>query len=100
MKKGRFIFFPLMFIAAVLGLGLAVMYLWNSILPAVTPLGVLTYWQAVGLLILCRILFGGFGKGRGWNVGPREHMKQKFMNMNTEEREQFKEEWRKRCGKD
>lgn len=99
MKKGWYIFFPLMFVAAVLGLGLAVMYLWNSILPVVTPLGALTYWQAVGLLILCRILFGGFGKGGGWKGGRREHMKQKFMSMNPEEREKFKEEWRNRCGK-
>jgi len=62
--------------------GLAVMLLWNAILPGLVPVGQLDYPRAVGLLALCRLLFGGLGPGfRG--RGLREH----FHNMNPEERE-------------
>ena len=40
-----------------------VMLLWNSILPVVLHAGAITFWQAAGLLILARLLFGGF-RGR------------------------------------
>ena len=43
-----------------LALGYLVMQLWNAILPGVTGVKCLTYWQAVGLLLLCRILVGRF----------------------------------------
>ena len=105
-RKGRwFILFPLLFIAAGLLMGGAVMWLWNAILPEVAGLGVLSYWQAVGLLVLCRILFGGFRSGRGrWgkhgrNAGPPPHLRQGWMQMSDEERSRFKEEWRERCRK-
>lgn len=105
-RKGKFIFFPLAFLAIGLLMGAAVMWLWNAILPAVTGVGVLTYWQAVGLLILCRLLFGGFGGRRGsWNKrgngfsGPPPHLRQKWMQMNDEERAQFRDAWRERCRK-
>jgi hypothetical protein len=54
--------------------GAVVMWLWNSLMPVVFHLGVITYWQAVGLAILGRLLFGGFhhgmhGRGRH-NMGP------------------------------
>jgi hypothetical protein len=41
--------------------GQVVMYLWNAILPDLFGLRTITFWQALGLLALCRILFGGFG---------------------------------------
>ncbi len=40
---------------------LAVMLLWNAVITSIFGLGVITYLQALGLLALCRILFGGFG---------------------------------------
>ncbi|MEO6302185.1 MAG: hypothetical protein ABIP51_03325 [Bacteroidia bacterium] len=101
--KRKFIFFPLIALAFVLGAGYIVMLLWNAILPAViTSVGTLTYIQAVGLLILCRILFGGF-KGRGGYGGYGNKgtplWKEKMMNMSEEDREKFKNEWRERCGR-
>jgi hypothetical protein len=57
-------------LGAVLGLTLAgafggaVQYLWNHVLTAVVPVSGITYFQAVGLLVLARLLFGSFG-GRG-----------------------------------
>ena len=102
--KRRFIFFiPFMIAAAVLLFGGLVMWLWNNILPAVLGVGTLTFWQAVGLLVLCRILFGGFrggpSRGRaGWSRGGLR-WREKWMNMSDEDREKFQAEWRERCGK-
>lgn len=45
--------------------GLAVQYLWNHVLVALFRVPVLRYCQAVGLLLLARLLFGGFGHGHG-----------------------------------
>ncbi len=44
--------------------GYFVMLLWNGVLPHVTAAGAISYWQAVGLLVLARILVGGL-KGHG-----------------------------------
>jgi hypothetical protein len=100
-RKFHFPFFPIIPIAAALLFGLIVMLLWNAILPAALNAGTLNYWQAVGLLVLCRILFGGF-KGRpgyqsqhGWRGGPP--WRRKWMNMSEEEKVKFREEWKKRC---
>jgi len=95
-------FFPFMIIAGVLIFGAIVMLLWNAILPPVTHVNELTYWQAVGLLVLCRILFGGFrGRPGGFGPpGPWRHgppWRQKWMNMTDDEKAKFKEEWKRRC---
>ena len=45
--------------------GYVVMLLWNWLMPAVFGLGVITFWQAVGIMILAKLLFGGFGGGGG-----------------------------------
>jgi hypothetical protein len=102
-RRRRFFFFPLIPIAAALLLGLIVMLLWNAILPQVVNAAPLSYWQAVGLLVLCRILFGSFFKGRpqfnsrsGWRGGAP--WRSKWMNMSEEEKAKFREEWKKRCG--
>jgi len=41
--------------------GLLVMLLWNWLMPALFGLGEITYWQAFGVLLLAKLLFGGFG---------------------------------------
>lgn len=45
--------------------GTVVMLLWNWLAPELFGLRLITFWQAIGLLALCRILFGGFGLGGG-----------------------------------
>lgn len=50
--------------------GFIIMWLWNALMPGIFGLTALTYWQAVGLFILLKILFGGFGGGGG---GKRRH---------------------------
>ena len=99
-KKGLMI---LVFgIIAVFVFGLVVMSLWNAILPAVLGVKAISFMQALGILLLSKILFGGFGGSRhrgGWrNKGKWMEMKDKFAGMTPEEREKFKAEWKDKCG--
>ncbi|MGZ3884728.1 MAG: hypothetical protein ACXVPD_11200, partial [Bacteroidia bacterium] len=76
--------------------------LWNAILPDVAHLSAISYWQAMGLLVLCRLLFGGFKFGGGGYRGrwrQRPEWKEKFMSMSDEEKAAFKNKWQERCGK-
>ena len=45
-------------------LGQVIMFLWNNILAEVTGVKTLNFWQAIGLFVLARILFGGFSRRR------------------------------------
>lgn len=96
----RFSFFLLIGAAALLALGGAVMLLWNAVLPEVLGVKALNYGQALGLLVLARILFGGFRGGPPRGRKPpfaNPEMRQKWMKMNPDERARFREEWKKRC---
>jgi hypothetical protein len=77
--------------------GWIVMLLWNAVLVPAAGAGIITFWQALGLLVLSRILVGGFG-GRGRSRGQR--MREKWMHMTPEEKEKFKDYCRSRWGKD
>lgn len=57
--------------------GYAVLLLWNWLMPELFNLRPLTFWQALGLLALCRILFGGFGRGGHVHADTRAHGKHK-----------------------
>ena len=100
--RGRYPFFPLIAAVILLGLGAIVMLLWNAILPDLVNVHRISYWQAVGLLALCRILFGNFG-GRGpmGGHGPagkaRAQWREKWMQMTPEERSRFKRDWHDQC---
>ncbi|MEO6638730.1 MAG: hypothetical protein ABIN25_10650, partial [Ginsengibacter sp.] len=93
--------FLALFIIGVLIAGTVVMALWNAILPAVVGVKAITFLQALGILLLSRILFGGIGRrGGGWQGRRgqwRGNMKEKWAKMTSEEREKFKAEWGKRC---
>jgi Ca2+/H+ antiporter, TMEM165/GDT1 family len=98
-KKGLMILF--FGTIAVLVFGFVVMSLWNAILPAVLGVKAITFLQALGILLLSKLLFGGFGGGgKGWRGSPawKEKMKQRWDTMTPEEREKFKSEWKNRCG--
>ena len=88
-------------------------WLWNAILPAAANFNPISYWQAVGLFVLCKVLFGGFrgpdhhrhhNKWERFNQrfgrGRREEMlawKNKWMQMTDEERVKFRQEmWNRR----
>ena len=44
--------------------GFVVTHLWNYLMPGLFGLRTITFWQAVGLMLLGRLLFGGFRPGR------------------------------------
>jgi hypothetical protein len=92
-------------IAAFIGIGgEVVMHLWNWNLPTVFGWRQITFWQAIGLFALCRILFGDLGmRARGplrSNVRRRiqERMDERWERMTPEERERARQSWRGRCG--
>ena len=82
--------------------GEVVMRLWNWLLPALFGWRQITFWQALGILALCRILFGGHGfHGSGRSKFRRriaERMEERYASMTPEERERFRQGWRGRCG--
>ena len=70
--------------------GQAVHYLWNWLMPEIFGLHAITYWQAIGLIGLTWLLFGGFG----WLGGPRRrfrggHFGGRLRHMTPEQRERF-----------
>lgn len=98
-KRPPRVVFILCALIAIFAFGAVVMLLWNAILPSVFQVGTLTYWQALGILILSKILFGGFG-GRHKGYGPSSPgFREKFRRMTDAEKEEFKAEWRRRCGR-
>src|SRR6187402_416778 len=79
-------------IGAAAGFSLAVMLLWNALIPDIFGLGIISFWQALGLLVLSRLLLGGFGHRMGHKLGgmrDRNAIREKWMTMTPEEREEF-----------
>jgi hypothetical protein len=76
--------------------GEIVQQLWNWLLPAIVGWRPITFWQALGLLALCRILFGGLGFHGRSNV--RRRMAERWAQMTPEEQERFRQGLRGRCG--
>lgn len=99
-SRKMFFFFPLLMAAVAFLFGGVVMWLWNAILPAALGANTINYWQALGLLALSRILFGGFRFGSRPHQHKQASWRNKWANMSAEEREQFKSEWKKRCGRE
>jgi hypothetical protein len=75
-----------------------VMLLWNALVPQLFGGRAIEFWQAAGLLVLARILFGGFRGHGGWHWGWRHRMHERWARMTPEEREKFREGMRTRCG--
>lgn len=94
-RRKRFVaFVPLFVVGGALFVaigGLVVKLLWNAVLPPLFAWPQVGFWQALGLLVLCRILFGGLG-GHG---GPRHHvgrrLAERWERMSPEERERFRQ---------
>ncbi len=96
-KLIRIIKFALIAIVIAALLGLVVMRLWNWLTPALFGWHVITFWQALGILILSKILFGGFRR-----PGPpgfvRARMMERWAQMTPEERDKWRQSMRGRCG--
>lgn len=90
---------PFVAIAFVAVFSVALMLLWNWLMPVIFGLTTISFWQAVGLLLLSRILVGGFGFGRpgfhsgmmgpGCRRGMANPIRERWMSMSEEERKEF-----------
>ncbi len=78
--------------------GFVVMSLWNWLMPALFGWRLISFWQALGLLVLSKILFGGLHRGVGRHMHWRRRMLERWEQMTPEEREKFREGVRGRCG--
>ena len=78
--------------------GFVVMRLWNWLMPEIFGLRAISFAQALGLLILSKILLGGLhrhaGGGRGW----KRHMEERWGKMSPEERERMRAGMKGRWG--
>ena len=90
--------FVLFAAAAILVLGFVVMSLWNWLTLSLFGWRSINFSQALGLLVLTRILFGGFRGRPGGHMYWRRRMMQRWEQMTPEEREKFREGIRGRCG--
>lgn len=89
--------FALLAVVAVGLVSFLVMNLWNWLMPAVFGARLIDFWQALGLLVLSRILFGGFRGGPGRRLHWRGRMMERWSQMTPEERDKFLEGMR--CGR-
>jgi hypothetical protein len=88
-------------VAAFAAFGFILMLLWNWLMPALFALPHLGFWQAWGLLILCKILFGGIHGHHGhkrWERGRMRRVIERWEEMTPEEREKFRRKMREGCG--
>lgn len=77
-----------MVVVAIIVFTTLVMLLWNALLPDILGVKSISFFQALGILILSKILFGGFG-GHGLFGRHRREMRERWMSMSPEEREAF-----------
>ena len=83
---------PIIAAIVVFVFGGIVMLLWNWLLPRLFGFPEITLLQGFGLLVLCRMLFGGFGGGGGGNHQSKR--------MTPEERERLRDRFRSTPGPD
>lgn len=98
------VFVPICFVAFAALFGGVVMLLWNWLMPCIFGLPELSFLQAVGLLVLCKILFGGIGGGHhghhhGCCHGDKNKLLERWESMTPEERNRMVE-MHKRFGSD
>jgi len=93
----RVMVFALVAGLAAMLLGFVVEWLWNWLMPAVFGLHTIGYWQALGLLILSKILFSGFHARPGHRGDWRTRFGRRWDQMTPEEREKFRAGLRSGC---
>ncbi len=87
-SKQKKYFIPLFFIVVASLLSIVVMFLWNAILPDLFHFPEISFWQALGLLILSRVLFGaGHFKHPAYS---HFSLHEKWAKMTPEERDEFR----------
>ena len=99
MKRGVWVLKFVVFGVVMLGLlGLVTQQLWNWLIPQLFAGPVVTFWQALGLILLSKIFFWSFGKGghRGHRPGWGYYWSQKWKGMSPEERERLKQKMKEK----
>ncbi|MBK0379806.1 hypothetical protein [Mucilaginibacter segetis] len=99
-NRKKFLLIPIGAAAILALISYVVMQLWNHLLPDILHVSTITFWQAMGIFILSKILFGFGGRGKGgapW-MRRKRMMEERFKNMSPEDRQHFKEQWKSRCG--
>ena len=88
-RRRRFFFAPLILVVLA-AFSVLIMALWNVLMPVIFHLPVINFWQAAGLLILSRLLFGIGKPSRSWpgNYWKNE-LRNKISKMSPEERREF-----------
>jgi len=90
-RISRIIKIAIIGIMAIVVFGFVITALWNWLMPLLFGLRTITFWQALGLFILGKLLFGGFHRhgngGRHW----RRRMRERWEHMTPEEREKFRQ---------
>lgn len=95
---GKFFIFGVLCLVLI---GFVTMSLWNWLIPVLFSGPLITFWQALGLLLLSKILFWSWGgKGHHNNGGPwKSYWKSKWSNMTPDDRERLKQRMKdKWCG--
>jgi hypothetical protein len=78
--------------------GAVVRWLWNWLLPPLFGWPAITFWQALAMLALCRILFGGLGLHGNAGSRMRRRIAERWDAMTHEEREHMRDVIRERWG--
>ncbi|MGE3606577.1 MAG: hypothetical protein AB7H94_24660 [Lautropia sp.] len=93
--------FLLVFPVFVAVIGWVVQALWNSVVVEISGARPMSFWQALGLLLLCRILLGRWGRGgRGpWSRVPGDDgsVRDRWRGLSPAQRDQLRDRWRARC---
>lgn len=88
-RMARFLKIALMVTGGLALFSFFVMQLWNWLVPPIFGWHRINFLQSVGLLVLSKILFGGFRGGPGHARWPRR-MRERWERMTPEEREKFR----------
>ncbi len=91
----KFVLFAALFVTV---FGFVVLSLWNWLMPALFGWHLINFWQAVGILVLSKILFGGFRGHPSRHMYWRRRMMERWEQMTPEEREKFRQGMHGRCG--
>lgn len=94
------VFIPLCFVGFIALFGWVVMLLWNLLIPELFGLQTISFWQAAGLLLLCKILFGGIGgghHGHGHGCHHGNKLREHWESLTPEERERIVEMHKADC---
>jgi len=97
MKRGSWIL--KMVLLGILGIsivGLITQVLWNWLVPVLFAGPLITFWQALGLLLLSKILLWPLSKRH--STGKSNYWKQKWSGMTDEEKALFRQKMKNKCG--